>query len=275
MLVSVASVAIVVSACADANDNVVLAPVVLGMEDTIAPTTDDGQTQTYQVERAVKMPFKEPASSDIPKGSLAPYPRLPYHVASDSRTTVRFTLTNLDDKPHNVDLLVDPWNEFVYYVPGMTAVRDDEKLPNFSGIQRTFVLAAKQRLEGIITPDDMVELATDLTTAMNLAKRPPDAMSAFAGAVLYNRAFNIQNRSSLPDPVLASWMPGAKSTVASVIGFDLGLRTAEKAKIAVELVIDVEDDSSDGKHVVIGSDTGKTLGKPGTALTPPVTATPQ
>ena len=112
-------------------------------------------------------------------------------------------------------------------------------------------------------------------TASSVVSTPPPASSEFAGPALSNRAFNIQNRSSLPDPVLASWMPGAKSTVASVIGFDLGLRTAEKAKIAVELVIDVEDDSSDGKHVVIGSDTGKTLGKPGTALTPPVTATPQ
>ena len=267
-------VTMLVAACADSNDNVVLAPVVLGMQDTIAPTFDDGQTQTYQVEREVKMPFKQPAASEVPKGTLAPYPRMPYHVASDSRTTVRFTLTNLDDKPHNVELLVDPWNEFVHYVPGTTAVRDDETLPNFSGIQRSFVLTAKQRLEGIITPDDMVELATDLVTAMNLAKRPPDPMSDFAGAVLYNRAFNIQNRSSLPDAVLASWMPGAKDTVAAVVGFDLGLRTSEKAKIAVELVIDVEDDSSDGKHIVIGSDTGKTLGKPGTELTPPVTATP-
>lgn len=269
---SFAAVALVVAACADASDNAVLDPAVVAMQDTLAPSFDDGEDQIFQVSREVRMPYKQPSGSETPRGTLAPYPRPPYHVASASRTTVRFTLTNLDDKQHNVRLLVDPWNEFVHYVPGVTAVREDEMVPNLSGIERAFVLRAKERIEGIITPDDMVELATDLVTAMNLAQRPPDAMSELAGATLYNRAFNVQNRSSQPDPVLASWLPGEKRTVAAVIGFDLGLRTGEPANVAVEVVVDVEDRSDDGKHLVIGDEEGRTLGKPGTALSPPAAA---
>jgi hypothetical protein len=237
------------------------------MLETTAPAYDDGEQQIYQVEREVRLPFRRPNDGERPKGNLEPYSRPPFHVASDSRVTLRFTLSNLDTKEHSVELLIDPWNEFVRYVPGVTMARQDEVLPNFSGIQRVFVLPPKGRVEGIITPDDLVELATDLTVAMALRRRPPDAMGAFAGAALYNRTFNIQNRSSEPDPVLQPWMPGPKSTIAAVTGFDLGLRTAEPAKVAVELVVDIED--LNGERVVMDGEEGNKIGRPGDVLTPP------
>ncbi len=269
----VAAFLLVVLPSCNADDTEVLNPVVLGMLDTITPTYDDGQEQIFQVSREVPLPFRAPKEGERPEGQQEPYPRRPFHVASDSRITVRFTLSNLDDVQHNVELLIDPWNEFVRYSPGITVVRDEEVLPNFSGIQRNFILPPKSRTEGIFTPDDLVELATDLTVAMALERRPPDAMGDFGGAVLFNRAFNIQNRSSEPDPVLRDWMPGNKSTVAAVTGFDLGLRTAEKAKLAVEVVIDVED--LDGERVVKTGDKGddaRTVGRPGPRLAPPVAA---
>ncbi len=257
----------VAPACAGANDHEVLPPVVLAMLETMPPTYDDGEQQIFQVTKEVRLHYRQPDDGERPKGKLEPYPRPPFHVADKSRITVRFTLSNLDPVKHDVELLVDPWNEFVRYRPGVSVVRDEEVLPNFSGIQRIFILPPQSRLEGIITPDDMVEAATDLTVAMSLAKRPPDPAGDFGGAVLYNRAFNVQNRSSEPDPVLAPWAAGPKSTVASVIGFDVGLRTAEPAKIALELVVDLED--LDGERIVIGDDPGKPLGPPGTVLSPP------
>ena len=271
LLAAVTLVALV-SACG-ADDTEVLNPVVLAMLDTTAPTYDDGEEQIFQVSREVRLPLRAPKEGEAPEGQQEPYPRKPFQVATDTRITVRFTLSNLDDVPHNVELLVDPWNEFVRYSPGVTVVRDDEVLPNFSGIQRTFVLPPRARIEGILTPDDLVELATDLTVAMSLARRPPDAMGDFGGAVLFNRTFNIQNRSSEPDIVLRDWMPGNKSTVAAIVGFDLGLRTAEKAKLAVEAVIDVED--VNGERVVrtgAEGDDAKELGRPGTVLSPPAGA---
>jgi hypothetical protein len=262
-----------VSACASEDGKEVLPPVVLGMLETTPPAYDDGEQKIFQVAREVRLPYRRPEDGERPTGNVEPYPRAPFHVAPDSRVTVRFTLSNLEDRPHNVELLIDPWNEFVRYVPGVSSGREDEVLPNFSGIQRIFVLGPKSRVEGIITPDDMVELATDLTVAMALQRRPPPT-GAFAGAALYNRAFNIQNRSSEPDAVLQPWQPGAKSSIAAVVGFDVGLRTAEPSKIAVELVIDIED--LNGERVVMDGDPEgtKQLSRPGGTLTPPAAPAP-
>jgi len=255
------------SACAGEDEKEVLPPVVLGMLDTAAPTYDDGEQQMFQVGREVRLPFRRPTDEERPRGEQDPYPRPPFHVAADTRVTMRYTLSNLDDREHTVELLVDPWNEFVRYVPGVTAVRDDEVLPNFSGIDRFVVVPPKGRVTGIITPDDMAELAVDLTVAMALERRPPDAAGAFGGAALYNRTFNAQNRSSEPDPVLRDWMPASRTNVAAVIGFDLGLRTYEPAKVAVEVVIDIED--LDGERVVMDGEEDRQVGRPGNVLTPP------
>lgn len=264
---------VALGACTGDSEKEVLPPVVLGMQETTAPAYDDGQEQLFQVSREVRLPYRRPTDAERPKGDLDPYPRPPFHVVTDSRVTIRFTLSNLDANKHTVELLFDPWNEFVRYVPGVTPGRNPgEQIPNFSGIQRSYILEPMSRIEGILTPDDMVELATDLTTAMALAKRPPDAAGDFGGAALYNRAFNVQNRSSEPDILLQPYLPGAKSTVASVIGFDVGLRTREQAKIAVELVIDIED--LNGERVVMDGEEGNKVGRPGTALSPPAAAQP-
>jgi hypothetical protein len=259
-------------ACARDDGKQVLPPVVLGMLDTTPAAYDDGEQKFYQVARPVPLPFRRPEDNERPKGDVDPYPDAPFHLMSDSRLTVRFTLSNLDTTQHDVDLLIDPWNEFVRYVPGVEQGREPgEVLPNFSGIQRSFVLPPLGRVEGILTPDDMLELAMDLTVAMALEKRPPDPKSQFGGATLYNRTFNIQNRTSEPDPVLQPWIPASRANIASVTGFDLGLRTEEPAKIAVELVIDLED--LKGNRVLMDGnpDNPKLQGRPGGTLTPPAT----
>lgn len=256
---------LVLVACSNEGEKQVLPPFVVGMENDLAPTFDDGETQIFQVSREVRLPFRRPEDGERPTGQAPPYRRPPFHLASESRITVRFTLSNLDDKEHVVELLVDPWNEFVRYVPGSQQVRMEETVPNLSGIDRFFVLPPKGRIEGIITPDDMVELAVDLTTAMRIDQAPPADDSAFAGAGLFNRAFNVQNRSTEPDPVLAPYLP--IGPVAAVIGFDLGLRTYEQAKIAVEAVVDIED--LNGERVMEDQSDGRQLGRPGETLTPP------
>jgi hypothetical protein len=160
-------------------------------------------------------------------------------------------------------MLIDPWNEFVRYSPGIV-VGNEGATPNFSGIDRFFILPPLGRIEGIFTPDDIVELATDLGTAMKLDKQPQGPMSAFAGPALFNRAFNVQNRSSQFDPLLAPFIP---KVVAGIVGFDLGLRTSEPAKIAIEVVLDVEDLNGD-RVIPVGDDTRR-VGRPGKALVPP------
>jgi hypothetical protein len=253
--------------CADQGETQVVPPVVLGMLETAAPTYDDGQMQIYEAYQPVELPLRRPSDDERPKGASDPYPRPPFHMASDTRITARFTLSNLEDKPHVVELLVNPWNEFVRYEPGVV-VDEEATTPNFSGINGRYILPPLGRVEGIITPDDFVELATDLGTAMKLQKTPPAADSQFAGPALYNRAFNVQNRSSQPDLVLAPFIP---SVVANIVGFDLGLRTYEPAKIAVEVVLDVEDVNGD-RVIPVGEDV-KRVGRPGTVLSPPAVPT--
>jgi hypothetical protein len=258
------------AACAGDGDREVLPPVVLGMLETTPPAYDDGQVQVYQVAKQVRLPYRRMDDGERPRGERAPYPRPAFHVVGDSRVTVRFTLSNLEDAKRTVELLVDPWNEFVRYVPGVSALREDEIVPNYSGIQRTFILEPKARIEGIITPDDMVELGMDLTVAMALDEAPPDPAGDLGGPTLFNRAFERQNRSSEPDVVLAAWSPGDRKTVAAVIGFDVGLRTAEPARVAVELVIDIQD--LHGERVVLDDEEDRKVGRPGNVLTPPAAA---
>ncbi len=249
--------------CAEKGETQVEAPVVLGMLETAAPTYDDGQMQIYEAYLPVELPLRRPSDDEKPKGSSDPYPRPPFTLASDTRITARFTISNLENKPHVIELLLNPWNEFVRYEPGVT-VDEEATTPNFSGINGRYVLPPLGRIEGIITPDDFVELATDLGTAMKLKKTPPADDSPFAGPALYNRAFNVQNRSSQQDVVLAPFIP---SIVANIVGFDLGLRTYEPSKVAVEIVLDIEDLNGD-RVIPAGSD-AKRIGRPGTVLAPP------
>lgn len=261
--------AVGIFACSPEADKQVMSPVVVGMLETTGPAYDDGQIQIYEVHEPVAMKMRRPNQDERPQGATDPYPRAPFQLASDTRVTVRFTLTNLEDKPHTVELLLDPWNEFVRYSPGVI-VTNEETLPNFSGIQRPFVLGPKERVEGIITPDDMVEMATDLATAMKIQKTPPAQDSQFAGPILYNRAFNQQNRSSQYDVVLAPYIP---PVVAGITGFDLGMRTYEPARVAVEIVIDIDDVA--GNKVVKPDDEPNIRtysDPPGTMLSPPAGA---
>jgi hypothetical protein len=251
-------------ACANQDDNEVLQPVVLGMLDTTGPTYDDGQVSMYQVTTRVKLPIK---AGQSPGGDVDPYPHAPFYLAKDTRITVRFTLSNLEDRVVDTWILFDGWNEFVAYVPGIV-VQEEETIPNRSGRELPYVLGPKQRIDGIVTADDMVELATDLATAMKLHKTPPPADGEFGGPVLYNRANDPQNRSSQPDIVLGPYIP---QVIAGITGFDLGLRTYDKAaKIAVELVIDVVD--LQGDRVIKEGEKADPIGRPGDELTPPAAA---
>jgi hypothetical protein len=261
VLAGVLAVCLVGPACANSNDTQVGTPVVLGMLDTTRPTYDDGQVQMYQVTKQVPLPIRPPKDGERPQGDVPPYPDAPYYLAKDTRITVRFTVSSLEDQPVNVWLLFDGWNEFVRYVPGLV-VAEEETTPNRSGRELAFVLPPKGRIDGIVTPDDMVELATDLATAMQLKKTPPPA--PFDGPVLYNRANDPQNRSSEPDIVLGPYIP---KVVAGITGFDLGLRTYDHAKIAVEIVVDVED--VNGDRVIKEGDKTDPIGRPGDALSPP------
>jgi hypothetical protein len=257
---AVALTALVLMACANTGDDQVTEPIVLGMTPSLGAAYDDGETQMYEVQTPVPLPIRRPLDLDV-QGlpDQAPYPRMPYLKASDIRVEVRWTITNLDDVPHDVQLLLDPWNEFVRYVPGVV-VSEEETQPNPSGWDVQYRIQPKERKIGVLTSDDMTELAVDLATAESVLANPPDN-----AAGIMNRAFDVHNRSNQPDPIVSPFIP---KVIAGLTGFDLGLRMFEKGTVAVEITIDVTD--LNGNRVLDpGAPESARIDMPDTIISPP------
>ena len=266
-LVTLLVASLLVGACANTDDNQVTQPSVVGMTDKLAATYDDGQLTIYEVQTPVRLPFRKPTDQERSAlGKQDPYPRAPFHVASEERVKIAWTITNLDDKEHAVELLVDPWNEFVRYKPGIQVVNEDVTTPDFSGFDKFIIVPPKSRVQGELTPDDVTELAIDLATAMIIqSKMSSDPNVAQDANGLMNHAFNLQNRSNQPDPLIAPFLP--KGAVPGVIGFDLGLRSYEPMNVAVEALVDVQD--LNGDRTVPPGQTDNEVNAPGKILAPP------
>jgi hypothetical protein len=170
-----------------------------------------------------------------------PYGPHPWVTTDDLDVQVNFTLSNLDDQEHVVELLIDPWNEFGRYYPGLqlTDAEDEEYMPNFSGIDKRYIVLGKGRTYGTYTFVDLRETAADLATVMSLlADPPPTEDDEEDPTVTYaNHAFHAQNRSD-DDPLVAAWVP---KVVAGLTGLDIGFRTEQPANIALEVAIELVD----------------------------------
>jgi hypothetical protein len=247
-----------VAAC-QTGDAQVTPPVVLGMTSSMPAFYSDAQNTIYQVKLAVPLPMRKPAAAELNSAATPPYPRAPFLLESDVRIEIRFTLTNLDDTPHTVELLVDPWNEFVRYRPAIQLIDEENTRVDLSGNDTFHTLGPKERKVGVITPDDTRELAVDLATIENILAHPPDPTvpGGFSTAALINRAVNLQNRSTNGDPILTPFIP---AVVAGLVGFDLGLRSSAQANIAVEITVDVTD--LKGNRVIVPGDTQAPIGMP-------------
>jgi hypothetical protein len=170
-------------------------------------------------------------------------------------------------------MLVDPWNEFVRYSPGVQVVNDEETIPNY-GYDLPFVVPGKSRIQGDSTSDDMKEIATKLASVMKLLASPqaqPGATNnnGFDATVVANNIFNPQNRSNSNDPLYTPWIP---PVVAGVTGFDLGLRamcdnTCTPPNMSVEITMEVQD--LNGNRFVAQDSTDPEMGMPGKVLSPP------
>lgn len=239
-----------------------LDPVALGMSAQQAPVFSDQELTLYESKIPVQLPILAPTQQERAelKGGVQPYGREPWLKLDDTKVRVTWTLTNLDKDPHDVELLIDPWNEFARYWPGMQLTDPQEQRfePNLSGIDIIYYLegsgsGAASRMHGTFTTQDMDELAIDFATAMNIIKNPPATspnQNNYAGPItLVNHAFNVQNRS-YDDPLIAPYIP---KVIAGLTGFDVGLRTREPANVALEFVVELLDPNGSGKIVARGS----------------------
>ncbi|MET0595584.1 MAG: hypothetical protein ABW133_22995 [Polyangiaceae bacterium] len=226
--------------CAAESDKQTYDPVALGMTADSPPFYDDGETTIYQVKRPISIPIVRPTDADrmVLAPALPPYARTPWITIKDVRVQVTWTISNLEKQARNVELLIDPWNEFARYVPGFN-VGEEETVPDLSGIDLLMRVEGMSRKKGVFTFDDMDEVATDLATAQNIIGANADPATAEDGVNgLVNHTFEIHNRSNDNDLLIKRYIP---KTIAGLVGFDLGLRTFAAGNVAVEVIVEVMD----------------------------------
>jgi hypothetical protein len=253
-------------ACSGTDHEESLPLLQVGMTDKVAAIYDDGELEIYEVKKGIAFPILAPSDADrdrLNQISMDPYGRRPWITTDDIQVQVNFTISNLDDTDHVVEMLVDPWNEFGRYYPGLqlTDAEDEEYMPNFSGIDKRYIAPGKSagaasRVHGTYTYLDLQETATDLATVMSLLENPPpmeEGEEEDPTVTYTNHAFHVQNRS-YDDPLVAQWVP---TTVAGLTGLDIGFRTYEKANVAIEVSIEVVD--KNGERVRREGDEDKPL----------------
>jgi len=248
--------ALLAVACGSQEETRNLEPEQVGLTPDVAPIFEDDESQLFEVKRGLQFPILDPSSAQadaLNQQVVEPYGRKPWITNKDVKVQLTWTLSNLDEDQHVVEMLIDPWNEFGRYYPGMTLTDAEEQTfqPNFSGIDRYYVLEGKSagassRRHGTCTFDDMNEMAIDFATVQNMIKFPPPLPNGVQSdpdmmvdplPIYANHAFNFINLSN-DDVLIAPYIP---AVIAGLTGVDFGFRTTEKATIALDIQIEVVD----------------------------------
>ena len=271
------------AACSSGSGDQVTGPVDLGMTPAVSPSYSDGNITLYDVYAPVQLPVRHPTSAESAALGPAPkntaYPHAPFLLASDESVEVHYVITNLESTTENVWLLVDPWNEFVRWKPGVTVVSDEETDPNF-GYDSEFSIPPNSRIEGTLIPDDLQEMAIKLASVERFLASPTAKQAeqdaggdnSLDPTQVCDNIFNPQNRSNSGDLVYSPWIP---PVIAGLTGFDLGLRIEDQVEsgpskapnVAVEITVDVQD--LNGNRFVAEGTNGQLLGMPPKVLSPP------
>ena len=252
----VLSCAVWAAGCGPQEEARNLQPEQVGLTPDVPPIFEDDKSQLFEVKRGLQFPILDPtpAQADaLNQEVVEPYGRKPWITNADVKVQLTWTLSNLDKDPHVVEMLIDPWNEFGRYYPGMTLTDAQEQTfkPNFSGIDRYYILegngsGASSRRHGTCTFDDMNEMAIDFATVQNMIKFPPPLPNGVQSdpdmmvdplPIYANHAFNFINLST-DDLLVAPYIP---KVIAGLTGVDFGFRTTEKATIALDIQIEVVD----------------------------------
>jgi hypothetical protein len=202
--------------------------VALSESTAAAYTSEDGAL--FIVEQRVELPIRVPPETAIEDLRQAaegfmdlPFPRLPWVERGDFGIEVDFTLSNLEDAPHQVAVIVNGFNEFDEYVPGVTVI-DEEPTPDFSQWERVYELEPKQRLSRTIREEDFDETAVDLATVVN-------------GAPNSNQVVFFESKSTADERVRQYIPP----VIPGLAGFRIGLRATSAARIVLDASVRVRD----------------------------------
>jgi hypothetical protein len=263
--IRLAPVAFIALACGG-NDVQHVDPQAVAMTDKTEAFYDDGELQIFQTQAPVQLPIRAPSESERAalEGRIGPFGHHPWVTTADVGVQVTYTLANLDKDSHSVKVIVEPWNEFGKYVPGVSMLGDNA-VPNLSGIERMYDLPGvgsgrPSRVSGVLTYDDMDELATDFAATIDILR--DDALVPMAMPTggqmeedprvnLVNHIFYVDNRSG-STPYTDKYIP---KTIPALVGFDIGLQTNEPANVAIEYSLEIVD--RNGDRVLPQGDPGK------------------
>lgn len=184
----------------------------------------------YIVETRVQLPVRAPSAavlSDLTQSATRypglPFPRLPWVERRALPIEVDFALENQDDAVHDITVIVNGWNEFHEYQPGVVVV-DEEPTPDYAQWEWSYKLAAHQRVTRTIREESFDEVAVDLATVVNHA--PNSNQVVF----FENKSdTDVRNRPFIP-PVI----PG-------LIGFRIGLRATAASAAVLDASVRVRD----------------------------------
>jgi hypothetical protein len=226
------SYALFIGGCADAETYIgegKLYQVALTPETVPALETEEGGL--YVVETHAEVPIRPPTASELSALQAGvsrypglPFPRLPWVEREDFGILVDFSLSNLDDTTHDIDVIINGVNEFFEYVPGVIQQEDEEPLPLHSQWEKRYRLSPKQRIAITVREEDLDEMAVDLATVVN-------------GAPNSDQIVYFENKS-YSDPRSKPYIP---KVIPGLTGLRLGLRSTAAGNVLLEASVRVRD----------------------------------
>ncbi len=195
-------------------------PHVVALKSDTAAVLEGPEASVFQVKRSVALPLL-----DTPPGlaAVTPYPRGVWFTPEQFRVQVSYLVSNLEDRSVSLEVLLDAWNEFVWYSPQVRVV-DDEIVPDRSCAQRPMILPPRGRVEGRVSFDDFERIAAALAGIMNKAPNPGH---------LFDPTTNLYE-----SPLAKPYVP---TIISGITGFDISIRAAAAARVVVEAMVEIID----------------------------------
>jgi hypothetical protein len=203
-------------------------PWALAIDEDTPPYFESEDGNLYLVEQRVPIEFREPTEEELAElgdvgDAQIPYAQLPWLQRGDIEIQIDWTLSNLSDETVTASLVVNGFNEFHEYNPGVQVV-DDELVIDFSQWERTYRLEPMERRSGTIREEEMDEVAVDLATVVNMAPNPNQI-------VYFENQHEHDRRSQM-------YMP---DVIPALTGMRIGLRSESPAPLLLELTVRVRD----------------------------------
>jgi hypothetical protein len=203
-------------------------PWALAIDEETPPFFESEDGNVYLVEQRIPIELREPTEDELAElGDVGdvqiPYPQLPWLQRGDLEIQIDWTLSNLSEEAVTTTLVVNGFNEFHEYAPGIQVV-DDDLVIDFSQWERTYRLGPMERRSGTIREEELDEVAVDLATVVNDAPNPNQI-------VYFENQHEHDRRSQM-------YMP---DVIPALTGVRVGLRSLSAAPVVLELTVRVRD----------------------------------